>query len=93
MKRLYVGNLDSNVSEEDIREKFEEYGEVSDINLIIDRETGRSKGFGFIDMEDDNDADMAIEDLDGSDLNERPLIVNEARMPGGNSNRYGNRHY
>ncbi|MGB1243062.1 MAG: RNA recognition motif domain-containing protein [Chitinophagales bacterium] len=93
MKRLYIGNLDSNVSEEDIREKFEEYGEVSDINLIIDRETGRSKGFGFIDMEDDNDADMAIEDLDGSDLNERPLIVNEARMPGGNSNRYGNRHY
>ena len=78
MKRIYVGNLPFSATEADVRDLFEEYGTVSDVNLITDRDTGRFRGFGFIEMEDE-DALSAIKALDGQDFGERPLKVSEAR--------------
>lgn len=79
--KLYVGNLSSSVTEEDIREKFNEIGAVEDVNLIRDRETGKSKGFAFVEMMDESEADMVIDDLDGMEWNGRPLNINMARVP------------
>jgi RNA recognition motif-containing protein len=84
-KRLYVGNLAYGVSSEDLQELFEQYGQVRSAQVLIDRETGRSRGFGFIEMDNDADAEAAIEALDGNDHDGRRLTVNEAkpRTPGG----------
>jgi len=78
-KRLYCGNLSYNTTAEGLRAAFEAFGEVEDVAVITDRETGRSRGFGFVTMADDNDAMAAIEQLDGSDLDGRRLRVNEAQ--------------
>lgn len=78
-KRIYVGNLNFRATEHEVRELFEEYGEVESVNLITDRETGRPRGFGFVEMADDDEADEAIEALDGADHQGRNLKVNEAR--------------
>lgn len=78
-KRIYVGNLNFRATESDIRDLFEEYGEVESVNLIGDRETGRPRGFGFVEMADDDEADDAIEALDGAEHQGRNLKVNEAR--------------
>ncbi len=78
MKKLFVGNLPFRVSEDEIRDLFEEYGEVHSVALITDRDTGRPRGFGFVEMED-AEADAAVDALDGTDLGGRPLRVNEAR--------------
>ncbi len=77
-KNIYVGNLPWNSSEEDVRAAFEEFGEVISVKLINDRETGRPRGFGFVEMEDEG-AIQAIESLDGTDFGGRNLKVNEAR--------------
>jgi len=77
MKKLYVGNLSFNATEDEIREAFGQYGTVVSVSLITDRETGRPRGFGFVEMEDG--ADEAIRALDNSDLGGRNLRVNEAR--------------
>ncbi len=77
-KNIYVGNLPWNSSEEDVRAAFEEFGEVISVKLINDRETGRPRGFGFVEMEDEG-AVQAIENLDGSVFGGRNLKVNEAR--------------
>lgn len=77
-KNIYVGNLPWSSTEEDVRAAFENYGEVISVKLINDRETGRPRGFGFVEMED-NGALEAIEALDGSDFGGRNLKVNEAR--------------
>ncbi|NDV28239.1 RNA-binding protein [Desulfovibrio sp. JC010] len=77
-KNIYVGNLPWSSSEEDVRAAFEEFGEVISVKLINDRETGRPRGFGFVEMED-NGAIKAIESLDGTDFGGRNLKVNEAR--------------
>jgi len=77
-KRLYVGNLPYSVTEDDIRTMFEEYGAVDAVDLISDRETGQSRGFGFVEMADD-DASEAIAALNGTDYGGRSLRVNEAR--------------
>ncbi|NDV21812.1 RNA-binding protein [Desulfovibrio sp. JC022] len=77
-KNIYVGNLPWSASEEDVRSAFEEFGEVVSVKLINDRETGRPRGFGFVEMED-NGAIKAIESLDGTDFGGRNLKVNEAR--------------
>ena len=77
-KNIYVGNLPWSASEEDVRGAFEAFGEVVSVNLISDRETGRPRGFGFVEMEDEG-ALQAIENLDGTDLGGRNLKVNEAR--------------
>lgn len=78
MKKIYVGNLPFSATEEEVKGIFEEHGSVASVNLIMDRDTGRFRGFGFIEMEDD-DAATAIKSLDGQDFGGRPLKVNEAR--------------
>lgn len=76
---IYVGNLAYGVTEEDLRSAFVKFGNVTRVNLIIDRETGRSKGFGFVEMPDDSSADAAIKALNGTDLGGRSMKVSEAR--------------
>jgi RNA recognition motif-containing protein len=76
---IYVGNLDFKVNEEDLQKVFEEYGTVSSAKIIVDKFTGRSKGYGFIEMDDDSDASKAIKDLDGSVMENREIVVNEAK--------------
>jgi len=78
-KNIYVGNLPFSVTEADFRAMFEEYGAVSSANLIMDRDTGRPRGFGFIEMDDDSQAQAAMDGLDGADLDGRALKVNEAK--------------
>ncbi len=76
---IYVGNLAYSVASEDLRSAFEAYGEVSSANVITDRDSGRSKGFGFVEMADDGQAKDAIEKLNGTELSGRTITVNEAR--------------
>ena len=76
---IYVGNLDFKVDENDLREVFEEYGEVASAKLITDKYSGRSKGFGFVEMNDDEAAKKAIEELNGAMYENRDMVVNEAR--------------
>jgi RNA recognition motif-containing protein len=77
--KLYVGNLSYSVNEEDLRTAFGQYGTLDSVDVILDRNTGRSKGFGFIQMGNDDEAKAAIEGLNGKDLDGRSLNVNEAR--------------
>lgn len=79
MKNIYVGNLPYSTNEDAVRALFEEYGEVSAVHLISDRRTGRLKGFGFVEMNDDEAAEKAMESLNGSEMDQRTLRVNEAR--------------
>ena len=76
-KKIYVGNLPFSSTESQIRELFARYGTVTSVNLITDRETGRPRGFGFVEM--DGGAEQAIQALDKSDMDGRPLNVNEAK--------------
>ena len=76
-KNLYVGNLSFKVTSDDLRELFEPYGEVSSASVVMDRETGRSRGFGFVEM--NTGGQEAITALDGKDFDGRALTVNEAR--------------
>jgi len=76
--KLYVGNLSYRTTEADLRREFEKYGNVDSVDMIVDRETGRSKGFAFIEMSDNNQANEAIRALDGAELGDRTLKVNEA---------------
>ncbi|MDE0820330.1 MAG: RNA-binding protein [Opitutales bacterium] len=76
---IYIGNLSYNVTDQDLQKLFEEYGKVERSNIISDRETGRSKGFGFIEMPEQSEGQKAIEELDGQDLDGRNIRVNEAR--------------
>jgi RNA recognition motif-containing protein len=77
--KLYVGNLSFGTTEEQLRELFEQYGRTQSVNVIADRETGRSRGFGFVEFESAESARAAQEALDGKDLDGRPLRVNEAQ--------------
>ena len=76
---IFVGNIAFTSTADDIRQLFESYGEVENVNLITDRETGRFRGFGFVEMPNNDEAQTAIAELHGSDLAGRPLTVNEAR--------------
>lgn len=78
-KKLYVGNLSYQMTEENLREIFTPIGEVISAKIITDAATGRSKGFGFVEMASDEDADKAIADLNGSTVMERPINISEAR--------------
>jgi RNA recognition motif-containing protein len=78
-KKLYVGNLPFSATEEDISAKFSQCGTVESAKLITDRDTGRSKGFGFVEMSSDSEAQAAIDKLNGQDYEGRPMTVNEAR--------------
>ncbi len=78
-KKLYVGNLPYSVTDSDLQQMFEAYGAVSSAQVIMDRDTGRSKGFGFVEMGSDAEAQAAIAALNGKDAGGRSLTVNEAR--------------
>jgi RNA recognition motif-containing protein len=91
VKNLYVGNLSYNTSQAALSELFEEYGEVTSVNIITDRATGRSKGFGFIEMADDDAAAEAMSELNGRMVDGRPITVQEARPRQPRSDRSGGR--
>jgi RNA recognition motif-containing protein len=76
---IFVGNISFTASEDDLRELFEQHGMVDKVHVITDRYTGRSRGFGFVEMPDDTEAQQAISALNGAELHNRPLTVNEAR--------------
>jgi len=76
---IYVGNLAYGVTDDELREAFAEFGEVSRANVIMDRDTGRSKGFGFVEMPDNGQAEAAINGLNDKSLSGRAIRVNEAR--------------
>jgi len=76
---IYVGNLSYSMSESELREAFAAYGEVSSVKILIDRETGRSRGFGFVEMPNQKEAELAVAQLNGKDVGGRALRVNEAR--------------
>jgi len=94
-QKIYVGNLPWATTSADLESMFGEHGAVTNAEVIMDRATGRSRGFGFVQMSDDNEADNAINSLNGQDMNGRPLVVNEARERaprpggGGGGGRYG----
>jgi RNA recognition motif-containing protein len=79
MKKLYVGNLNFAMGNQDLEEMFSAYGQVNSAAVIMDRDTGRSKGFGFVEMANDDEAAAAISALNGKEMNGRALTVNEAR--------------
>lgn len=84
---IYVGNLPYSLTEDELRAAFSEFGEVSSVNIIMDRVSGQSKGFGFVEMPDNSEADEAIKALNESALNGRNIKVNQARPRGERSPR------
>lgn len=86
-KRIYVGNLPFSSTEEELRDAFGAYGTVTGVDVIMDRETGRPRGFAFVEMEDPAAADAAIDALDGNDFGGRNLRVNEAQERRGGGGR------
>ena len=82
MKNIFVGNLDFSATESAVRALFEPYGNVERVSVVTDRDTGRSRGFAFVEMTDGAQADQAIAALNGSELNGRALNINEARPQG-----------
>ena len=79
MKNIYVGNLDFNVSEDELRQAFSAYGQVDNVTILKDRDTGQPRGFGFVEMANDEEAEKAISGINGTQLGSRVLNVNEAR--------------
>jgi cold-inducible RNA-binding protein len=79
MKNIFVGNLDFHTSEDELRQLFAQYGNVDRVSLMTDRDTGRSRGFAFVEMTNTDDGDKAIAALNGTQLGGRTLNVNEAR--------------
>ena len=95
-KKLFVGGLSWGVDDEALRSHFEGYGEVTDVKVILDRDTGRSRGFGFVTFEDEADADEAIDALHESEFDGRSIRVNEAQeksRPRGNPFSHGRGGY
>lgn len=94
-RKLYVGNLPYSATDQGLTDKFGAYGNVDSAKVITDRDTGRSKGFGFVEMSTDAEANAAIEGLNGKDFDGRPMQVNEARpqqkRPGGGGGGGGGR--
>ena len=93
-KKLYVGNLPFSCTEDELRGVFERHGSVASVAIITDRETGRPRGFGFVEMDEASAADDAVRALDGSDLGGRSIRVNEAqdRRGGGGGGGGGGRY-
>jgi cold-inducible RNA-binding protein len=79
VKNIFVGNLSFGATEDSVRTMFEAYGSVERVSIVTDRDTGRAKGFGFVEMSANSDADRAIAELNGRELDGRALNVNEAR--------------
>ena len=78
-RKLYVGNLPYSADNQFLTEQFGQFGTVDSANVITDRDTGRSRGFGFVEMSSDSEAQKAIQELNGTDFEGRPLTVNEAK--------------
>jgi len=78
-KKLYVGNLPFTTTVEELKDLFSEYESVEDVKVITDRDSGRSRGFGFVDFSSDEEAEKAIKALNGHSLGDREIVVNEAR--------------
>lgn len=91
-KKLYVGNISFNTSDQELGEHFEQIGNVESVKIIEDFETGRSRGFGFVEMYSKQEAEKAIEELDGTELDGRELKVDEAR-PRRDNNNGGGKNY
>jgi len=83
---IYVGNVNYQATEETLRNLFEQYGEVTSVKIITDKVSGRSKGFAFVEMTNDDEAKEAIENLNGKEFSSRELTVNEARPKENNGN-------
>lgn len=79
MKNIFVGNLSFTATEDSVRSMFDAYGPVDRVSIVTDRDTGQPKGFGFVEMTNDADAEKAITALNGTELNGRALTINEAR--------------
>ncbi len=90
LKNIFVGNLDFAATDSSVRAMFEQYGTVDRVNLVTDRDTGRSRGFAFVEMSDTEEADRAIAGLNGEDFQGRALNVNEARPKGMSGGGRGN---
>jgi len=92
MKNIFVGNLSFGATEDAVRSMFEQYGQVDRVSLITDRDTGQARGFGFVEMSNDAEAERAISELNGRELDGRALNINEARPKadrGGGGGGYG----
>ena len=90
---IYVGNLSYDATEDDVRQAFGGYGDVSSVSIITDRETGKSRGFGFVEMPNDDEARAAIEGLNGEQIAGRAVTVNEARPRSGGGGGRRDRRY
>jgi RNA recognition motif-containing protein len=88
-KKLYVGNLAFGITQEALKEAFASIGEIEEVTLVQDRETGRSRGFGFVTFAKDEDGDKAIAEMNGKELEGRAIKVSEARPPGEGGGRRG----
>lgn len=88
---IYCGNLSYDMTDDDLRNAFEDHGKVSSAKIIMDRESGRSKGFGFVEMESEEEAKAAIQELNGAMINGRNLRVNEAKPRSNGGSRRGPR--
>jgi len=91
--KIYVGNLPYDITEEELRKEFEAFGKVASVSIIMDKYSGRAKGFGFIEMESASEGQAAITGLNGKTLKERTIVVNEARprTDSGSGGSYGDR--
>lgn len=89
MKKLYVGNFSFSTTESDLRHWFEPHGAIESATVVTDRDTGRSRGFGFVEMTNGSEADAAILALNGTDVDGRPLTVNEARAKSDRGGSFG----
>jgi len=89
MKNIFVGNLSYTATEDSVRSMFEEFGPVERVSIVTDRDTGQAKGFGFVEMSGDAEAERAISSLSGRELNGRALTVNEARPKSESGSRGG----
>ncbi len=98
-KKLFVGNLSWGTSDEDLRKAFAPYGDIEDAVVLKDRDTGRSRGFGFVTFVNDSDAESAVSSMNEADIGGRNIVVNEARPPesrpqgGGNGGGFRPRRY
>jgi cold-inducible RNA-binding protein len=93
MKNIFVGNLSFSVTEASLRSLFEAYGSVASVNVVTDQDTGRAKGFGFVEMTNDAEAAKAINGLNGRDVEGRMLTVNEARPKAERSGGFGRKRW
>ena len=94
MKNIFVGNLSFGSTEQDVRSMFEQFGSIERVSIVTDRETGKARGFGFVEMSNDDEAERAIAALNGANLDDRAINVNEARPKedrGGGGGGGGNR--